>query len=146
MLDDHVYNMLDELNMEILKIKELFTLNKESDSFSNSHCFEKMSAGEDCVTHEMYSQQNSNIDKNSIYCKYYGQSVQYEDTDHYHSKCNNTSQQKTGNKHIVQGQTSKGFYQIPPPDFKEENAEIAKHFFTWKNPSVCQCGMIYNNK
>lgn len=101
--------MLDELNNEVIKIKDLFTNNKEiQQSFchgQNNQCNKNIPAGEDCIDDEMYwlSQQNTTfVDRNSVdqmcnnRCRFL---LSVDSKQHNHPACyHNNKVQKTYNQ------------------------------------------------
>lgn len=164
MLDDiQFYGMLDDLNNEIMKIKELFMNDNETVSSKkckrhnktkkcNGHMF---AAGAEYIDNEKsnFNQQSTFVTQNSTaeYEKYNpsqfenGINNNNSDIEFYP---NNSEVYYTNNEPYFPQQTNDGFYQIQsaPADLKNKNVDSIQHFFSWQNPHVCQCGMIYNNK
>lgn len=154
------YGMLDELNNEIMKIKELFMNNKETVSLNNCKCYNKINqckrnmfaAGAECIDNEK-SNLNQHITdiSDAEYVMYNPSQFEYHvknensDIEFYP---NNSEIYYTNNEPYLTQQTNDGFYQIQnaPTDLKKKNVDSIEHFFSWQNPHVCQCGMIYNNK
>lgn len=162
----NLYGMLDGLNNEIIKIKELLS-DKDSNSFCysnnsndyNINRYSEMSAGEDFIDNEecQPTQQNT-LAMQMKYTQstdqlYYTKSE--IDTNHsifkgvYHNNntadCTNNKQNTHTMQNVSQQEIDERFYQIQSSDFKNESLNSTVHFFPWQNPNVCQCGMIYNN-
>lgn len=155
--------MLDDLNNEIMKIKQLFMKDKETDLSNKCKRHNKLkkcngnmfAAGAEYIDNEKsnFNQQNTFVTKNSTTEYVTSNPSQFEnyinnktsDIKFYH---NNSEVYYTNNEPYLIQQTNDGFYQIQsaPAVLKNKNVDSIQHFFSWKNPHVCQCGMIYNNK
>lgn len=126
---------MDGLNNEMKQINEFLTYNKEFNSFSNrknnnSNLSNEISADEDFINNEVFSQ--------SQFEQYVYNENQYNySTYQYNMELINT------NKPNVIHQTDKGFYRTQS-NCRTQSSESIIHFFSWQNPSVCECGVMCN--
>uniref|UniRef100_A0A2S2NT54 Uncharacterized protein n=1 Tax=Schizaphis graminum TaxID=13262 RepID=A0A2S2NT54_SCHGA len=156
--------MLDGLNDEIKKIKDLFSNNINSNSFCNknseynNHITNQsieMSAGEDFIDNEECRSIKENtfveqaIHKNSADHDLYPKNIFNKNQSflkgvfHDNEDDTNTSQNSYTHQNVYQQEKDDEFYQIQSSDIKTDNLNI-EHFFSWHNPYACQCGMICN--
>jgi len=156
--------MLDGLNNEITKIKNLFSNNLNSNSFCNknskynNHITNQsieMSAGEDFIDNEECRSTKENtfveqvIHKNSTDHDLCPKNIFNKNQSflkgvfHDNEDGTNASQNRYTHQNVYQQEKDDEFYQIQSSDIKTDNLNI-ENFFTWLNPYVCQCGMIYN--
>lgn len=151
------YGMLDGLNNEIKKIKELFLKNTNSNSFFNNNNSNnpitnrstEMSAGEDFIDNEKCRSTEQMMHKNSTdhdLCSkrnYNTNQSIIKGIFQNNEDCMNT-QNTYICQNVLQQENDEEFYQIQLSDIKIENLNNMEHFITWQNLYVCQCGTIYN--
>lgn len=165
MLDNAKFHgMLDGLNNEIIKIKELFMSNKENNSCCNhdnnitNRC-DEMCAGEDLIEDVSWESNEPKTDvvKKSTNHKHNRQFKQQVNTNQINQECRNhnrkfgsTNEEIEYSEDNSEEHTADGFYVDKPSDRKiveyESTDNIGKivNYYSLQNPDVCQCGMIFN--
>ncbi|KAE9537627.1 hypothetical protein AGLY_006650 [Aphis glycines] len=140
------YGMLDGLNNEIKKIKELFLKNTNSYSFFNNNNSNnpitnrstEMSAGEDFIDNEKCRSIEKMMHKNSTdhdLCsksKFNTNQSIIKGVFQNNEDCMNT-QNTYICQNVLQQENDEEFYQIQLSDIKIENLNNMEHFITWQN-------------